>query len=95
MILQVKNLYVSKDDKKKLDELISILSFKTKKKLTQEQLLKELVDLGIKFESNITEQLLSDNKINEIEIEKDSFFNLPTFKLGPNASENIDEIIYN
>ena len=85
---------ISKDDKKKLDELISILSFKTKKKLTQEQLLKELVDLGIKFESNITEQLLSDNDINEIEIEKDSFFNLPTFKLGRNASENIDEIIY-
>ncbi|MHA1625615.1 MAG: hypothetical protein ACTSWH_10845 [Promethearchaeota archaeon] len=85
---------ISKDDKKKLDELISILSFKTKKKLTQEQLLKELVDLGIKFESNITEQLLSDNEINEIEIEKDSFFNLPTFNLGPNASENIDEIIY-
>ena len=85
---------ISVDDKKKLDELISILSFKTKKKLTQEQLLKELVDLGIKFESNITEQLLSDNEINEIEIEKDSFFNLPTFNLGPNASENIDEIIY-
>ena len=85
---------ISKDDKKKLDELISILSFKTKKKLTQEQLLKELVYLGIKFESNITEQLLSDNEINEIEIEKDSFFNLPTFKLDPNASENIDEIIY-
>jgi len=85
---------ISKDDKKKLDELISILSFKTKKKLTQEQLLKELVDLGIKFESNITEQLLSDNEINEFEIEKDSFFNLPTFNLGPNASENIDEIIY-
>ena len=85
---------ISKDDKKKLDELISILSFKTKKKLTQEQLLKELVDLGIKFESNITEQLLSDNEVNEIEIEKDSFFNLPTFNLGPDASENIDEIIY-
>ncbi len=85
---------ISKDDKKKLDELMSILSFKTKKKLTQEQLLKELVDLGIKFESNITEQLLSDNDINEIEIEKDPFFNLPTFKLGRNASENIDEIIY-
>ncbi len=85
---------ISKDDKKKLDELISILSFKTKKKLTQEQLLKELVDLGIKFESNITEQLLSDNEINEIEIEKDSFFNLPTFNLGPNASENIDDIVY-
>jgi hypothetical protein len=85
---------ISVDDKKKLDELISILSFKTKKKLTQEQLLKELVDLGIKFESNITEQLLSDNEINEIEIEKDSFFNLPTFNLGPNASENIDDIVY-
>ena len=85
---------ISKDDKKKLDELISILSFKTKKKLTQEQLLKELVSLGIKFESNITEQLLSDNKINEIDIEKDSFFNLPTFNLGRNTSENIDEIIY-
>ncbi len=85
---------ISKDDKKKLDELISILSFKIKKKLTQEQLLKELVNLGIKFESNITEQLLSDNDINEFEIEKDSFFNLPTFKLGSNASENIDEIIY-
>lgn len=85
---------ISVDDKKKLDELIAILSFKTKRKLTQEQLLKELVDLGIKFESNITEQLLSDKKINEIEIEKDSFFNLPTFNLGPNASENIDEIIY-
>ena len=85
---------ISIDDKKKLDELISILSFKTKKKLTQEQLLKELVDLGIKFESNITEQLLSDNEINEIEIEKDSFFNLPTFNLGSNASEKIDDIVY-
>ena len=85
---------ISKNDKKKLDELISILSFKTKKKLTQEQLLTELVDLGIKFESNITEQLLSDNNINEVDIEEDSFFNLPTFKLGRNASDNIDKIIY-
>lgn len=29
-----------------------------------------------------------------IDIEKDSFFNLPTFNLGEDASENGDKIIY-
>jgi len=88
------DIRISKDSKKKLDKLLSILTYKTKKKITHEQLLKELINLGFKYESNFAEQFLTDIRINEIEIEKDSFFNLPTFKLGRNASENIDKIIY-
>ncbi|MHA1522594.1 MAG: hypothetical protein ACTSRK_20690 [Promethearchaeota archaeon] len=85
---------ISSEDKKKMDELIAILMFKLKRKVTQEQLMKELVNLGNQYEDKIVENI-SSSEDNSIDIENDPFFHLPTFKLGKNASENIDDIIYN
>ena len=88
------SIKISKDSKKKLDELLSILTYKTKKKMTHEQLLKKLITLGFRYESKLVEQFFTSFNINESEIEKDPFFNLPTFNLGINTSENIDKILY-
>jgi hypothetical protein len=85
---------ISRDDKKKMDELIAFLMFKTKRKITQEQLIKELVQLGHQYEDKIVENIAS-GEDDSNDIENDPFFHLPTFKLGKNVSENIDQIIYN
>ena len=85
---------ISQDDKKKMDELIAILMFKLKRKITQEQLMKELINLGNQYEDRIVEKISSGDNI-PIDIENDPFFHLPTFKIGKNASENVDEIVYN
>ena len=84
---------ISREDKKKMDELMTFLMFKTKRKITQEQLLKELVQLGKHYEEEIVENI-SSGENNSVDIESDPFFHLPTLKLGKNASENIDDILY-
>ncbi len=68
--------------------------FKIKRKVTQEQLMKELIQLGNQYEEKIVENIAS-TEDSSLDIENDPFFHLPTFKLGRNASENIDEIVYN
>ena len=84
---------ISREDKKKMDELMTFLMFKTKRKITQEQLLKELIQLGKQNEEKIVENI-SSGENNSVDIEGDPFFHLPTLKLGKNASENIDDILY-
>ena len=84
---------ISREDKKKMDELMTFLMFKTKKKLTQEQLLKELVQLGKTHEGEMVENISRGEDIS-VDIENDPFFHLPTFKLGKHASENIDDVLY-
>ncbi len=55
--------------------------------------MKERIQLSNQFEDKKIENI-SGSEDNSIDIENDPFFHLPTFKLGKNASENIDEIIY-
>ena len=55
--------------------------------------MKELVQLGNQYEDKIIENI-SSNEDHPIDIENDPFFHFPTFKIGKNASENIDEIVY-
>lgn len=76
-----------------MDELMTFLMYKTKRKLTQEQLLKELVQLGMTHGGEMVENI-SRGKDISVDIENDPFFHLPTFKLGKNASEKIDDILY-
>ncbi len=85
---------ISSDDKKELDELISFLSFKAKRKLTQTEILSLLISIGKEERVNLVDKIVEESDIN-YDVENDPFFNLPEFDMDEDTSENIDKIIYN
>jgi len=85
---------ITKVDKEKLDQLNRYLSFKARRKITQEELMASLIAAGEKMKDGLSKEL-SQLEEEEASIdESDSFFHMPSFHLGRESSKEHDRLIY-
>ena len=79
--------------KENIKELVSYLSFKAKRILTQGEVISLITELGIEQKDQIAQKLLDETKNSQENLD-DPFFSLPCFDLGHTDSSNVDAIIY-
>lgn len=84
---------ISKKDKEKLDQLSRYLSFKTEKKLTQEELIRSLVEIGTENKQEMVQMIKGNDESSE-DLSNDPFFNLPRIELEEEDSINVDKTLY-
>ena len=85
---------ITKKDKDKLDQLTRYLSFKTRRKITQEELLASLIASGEKQKDELEKTIVHEQDDEEPIDESDPFFKIPSFSLGKSASKDHDKAIY-
>jgi len=83
---------ITKKDKQELENLINYLNFKGETKITQEQMISLLINVGKKRKSELLDQISKPDSNDDWK--NDPIFSLIEIELEEDSSENVDEIIF-